>query len=182
MKLEIKNDQNDQNGQKDNETIGYKPSKKVVDLLIDYALIGLSDKKLYYEIADFYKDKGYPHMCSMSKMLTNHLGEAFDDIKCHIDIFDIVITCDSEKTNEKYESEMDAFEIMYDLEKDRLSALNDIMLTISEEKDFIHMDLVQTIVKKQLSVYRHMQNAYKIMKRDGNLDLKGRDIIESVRF
>lgn len=170
MKLEIKN----------NETGGYKPSKKVIELLSDYALISISDKKLYREIADFYLDKGYVHLKAFSGCLTNHLTDSFDAIKCHLKIFGVSITDNVEKTDGTFESEMDAFELMYELEKDRITALNDIMLAANDEKDLIHTVVIQDLIEMQLSVYRKMQIAYNIMKREGNFDLKGRDIMEKI--
>ncbi len=180
MKLEIKNDQNDQKDQKDNETTGYKPSKKVIELLSDYALIGISDKKLYYEISNFYLNKGYVHLKAFSRCLTNHLTDSFDSIERHLKTFGISITDDVEKTDETFESEMDAFELMYELEKNRIAALNDIMLVSNDEKDLIHTVIIQDLIKIQLSVCRKMQIAYNIMKREGGFDLKGRDIMENI--
>lgn len=169
MKLEIKN----------NEISDYKPSKKVVELLSDYALISISDKKLYCEIADFYLNKGYIHLKAFSRCLTNHLTDSFDSIEYHLKTFGISITDNVEKTDETFESEMEAFELMYELEKDRIIALNDIMLAANNEKDLIHTIIIQDLIKTQLSIYRKMQIAYNIMKREGSFDLKGRDIMEN---
>jgi ferritin len=175
MKLEIKNDQKDQ---KDNETTGYKPSKKVVDLLIDYALVDLADKKFYLDIANFYENKGYPGMKKFCSNLANRKGFTILDIKKHLESFDIKISEDVDKTDEKYDSELDAFETIYKLEEDKLSMLNDIMQTMSEENDFIHMSCVQILIMQQLNVHSGLIKCLKIAKREGSWDNKSRDILE----
>lgn len=178
MKLEIKSDQNDQKDQKDNETTGYKPSKKVVDLLINYVLVDLADKKFYLDIANFYEDKGYPSMKKFCSNLANKKCFTILDIKKHLESFDIKISEDIDKTDEKYESELDAFETIYKLEEDKLSMLNDVMQAMSEEKDFIHMSCVQTLIMQQLNVHSCLIKCLKIAKREGSWDNKSRDILE----